>query len=221
MHKEDPFHPKIIKLLEEKSLVPEILKETLKQPLKGYRFSEDALLLANSIRPAPGENILEIGGGCGIIPLCIARQHPSVNITTIEIQESLAECAVYNVGLCKLEGQIQVIQGDARVLCPTLPKHSFHRVISNPPYRKVGDGKLNPEREKAVARHEITLSMKEIVEWSRELLVPGGKINFIYPSNRNTEASKWLKVYGFDLTEMEEIRRERNPVRIYHARLIN
>ena len=220
MHKEDPFHPKIIKMVEEKSLLPDILKETLKQPHKGYRFSEDALLLANSIRPAPGENILEIGSGCGIIPLCIARQHPSVKFTTIEIQEGLAECAQFNIALCKHEGQIKVIRGDARRLWQTLPKHSFQRVISNPPYRKAGEGKLNPEPEKAVARHEITLSMKEIVAWSRELLVSGGKINFIYPSSRYEEAAGWLKANGFDLTEMEEIRRERNPVRIYHARLI-
>ncbi|HXN07828.1 MAG TPA: methyltransferase, partial [Nitrospiria bacterium] len=110
-----PSSPIKVRLVEEKSVVPEGMEETLKQPLKGYRFSEDTLYLVNAIRPAPSENILEIGTGCGIISLCLAKQYPTIKITAIEIDEELSACAGENAALCGLENQIQIIQGDVQV----------------------------------------------------------------------------------------------------------
>jgi len=34
--------------------------------------------------------------------------------------------------------------------------HSFDVVVFNPPYRKLNSGKINPDPERAVARHEIS-----------------------------------------------------------------
>lgn len=217
MPKGKPSSPVKVRLVEEKSVVPEGMEETLKQPLKGYRFSEDALYLVNATRPAPSENILEIGTGCGILSLCLAKQYPTVKITAIEIDEELADCARENAALCGLGNQIQVIQEDARAIRNSLAKHSFHRILTNPPYHKVGKGRLNPEKKRALARHEVSLSLKEILEWSRELLVPGGKINFVFPSERYEEVTDWIELYGLNIIEMEEIIRKKNSIRLFEC----
>ncbi|HXN05816.1 MAG TPA: hypothetical protein VN944_01995, partial [Nitrospiria bacterium] len=86
-----------------------------------------------------------------------------------------------------------------------------------PPYRKVGAGRLNPEKKRAAARHEVSLSLKEILEWSRELLIPGGKINFVFPSDRYDEVTDWIELYGLNIIEMEEIIRKKNSIRLFHV----
>jgi tRNA1Val (adenine37-N6)-methyltransferase len=206
-----------IRLTEERSLEPDFLKEALFQPQKGYRFSADSLLLAEFIQPRPNERILEFGGGCGIIPLILAKKNSSVKIISIEIQDELVSCARKNVELYHLKEQIEFLQEDANTAWEKLLKGSFQRIITNPPYREAGMGRLNPEIEKAIARHEISLSLKNIIQWSRELLAPEGKINFIFPSIRNDEVIALLKKNQFELVEVEEIKRVRNGVRLFEA----
>ena len=209
------------RLVEERPIKAELLKPTLYQPAKGYRFTEDSLLLADSIHPELNESILEFGGGCGIIPLILAKKNPTVQIITLEIQKELAECSEKNVVLNGLNGQIQTLREDANFAWQKFKKKSFHRVITNPPYRTPGSGRLNPDDERAMARHEISLNLKNIIQWSVSLLAPGGKINFIFPSSRYEEALACLEKHRFELIEIEEVRRMRNSIRIFEAELKN
>ena len=44
------------------------------QPAQGYRFSLDALLLADFSRVPAGASVADLGTGCGVIPLVLARR---------------------------------------------------------------------------------------------------------------------------------------------------
>ena len=214
-----PLPDQPIQMTEERSVDIRLLKATLYQPVKGYRFTEDSLLLADSIHPKPDESILEFGGGCGIVSLIVAKKNPTVHIVTLEIQKELADCSEKNAALNDLTGQIQTLREDANLVWQKFKKKSFHRVITNPPYRIPGSGRLNPGDERAIARHEISLNLKNIIQWSASLLMPGGKINFIFPSSRYEETIACLEKYRFELIEIEEVRRERNSIRIFEAEL--
>ena len=69
----------------------------VKQNKYGYRFSIDAALLAYHAKPRPGDRVLDLGTGCGIIPLILAYQNPEIHVYGIEVQESLSEIAALNV----------------------------------------------------------------------------------------------------------------------------
>ena len=207
----------IIKLEEEREVDLSFLDKEIFQPDKGYRFTADALLLADTLHPQPNETILEFGGGCGIIPLILAKKYPTVKITSFEIQEELASCAKKNVELYALQNQILILNEDAREGWQKLTNGSFQRVVSNPPYRETGKGKLNPSSEKAIARHELSLNLSDIIQWSSFLLQPDGRLNFIFPSSRYREVTLLLEKSNFDLTDIEEIKRTRNSVRIIEA----
>jgi len=158
------------------------------QPLKGYRFSIDALLLASFFRERPGEHILEVGPGSGIISLILAVRSPAVRITGIEIQEDLADLARRNVAMNGLDDRVDMQRGDIRQIGKHFPASSFDAVLFNPPYRGMQSGKVNPDRQKAVARHEVEGSFADFLRGARQVLKPAGRVAFIYPAPRSVEA---------------------------------
>lgn len=158
------------------------------QPAKGYRFSVDALLLASFFRERPGESILEIGPGSGIIGLILALRTDNVQLTGIEIQEELADLARRNVAMNHLSDRIDIQAGDIRQMAKRFSPSSFDAIVFNPPYRRMHSGKVNPDRQKAVARHEVEGSFSDFLHGARHVLKPGGRVAFIYPAPRSAEA---------------------------------
>ena len=152
---------------------------------KGYRFSIDALLLASFFQEKPGENILEIGPGSGIISFILAVRTPTVRINGLEIQADLADMARRNTVLNNLSERVFIETGDIRQVSP---KHFFDAAVFNPPYRKINTGRTNNLLQKAIARHEITGSLKDFLHGSYRLLKPSGRVAFIYPATRGAEA---------------------------------
>jgi len=69
----------------------------VKQERSGYRFSIDSILLACHAGPNPGDKVLDLGTGCGIISLILAYREPNLKIFGIEVQKELADIAVSNV----------------------------------------------------------------------------------------------------------------------------
>ncbi|MCI0416439.1 methyltransferase, partial [bacterium] len=133
----------------------------IRQSRHGYRFALDAILLAHFLRIEAGEDALEIGCGNGVIPVLVSRLKKYRRIVAVEIQSELAHLAHANVERNHAQ-RIEVIQADALQLRKKLPAKAFDLVYSNPPYRKLGTGKLNPSREKAIARHEINLRLEDL-----------------------------------------------------------
>ena len=124
------------------------------QPRHGYRFSIDAVLLAHQVRLQSEETVLDLGTGCGIIPLILAYRHPDIISFGIEIQKELAHIAIANVDANHLQNQIRVLCRDMRRLKPEDIGGPVDLVVCNPPYHKPKSGRINPDRQRAIARHE-------------------------------------------------------------------
>ena len=58
----------------------------------------------------------------------------------------------------------------------------------------MGSGKLNPGREKALARHEIAGSIADFLRAASYALEPGGRVCLIYPCTRMVEAIHRMRV---------------------------
>jgi tRNA1(Val) A37 N6-methylase TrmN6 len=165
----------------------------IEQSTQGYRYSVEPFLLADFIRLQPEFQVLDVGTGCGIIPLLLMTREPGLKITAIEVQKSLHDLAQQNVAKNRLSSHIQVIHGDFLQVAKTLENETFDMVISNPPYRKVNTGRTNPNGEKAIARHELSLDLQSLLKQSASLLRPGGKIALAYPPERLTEVLSEMK----------------------------
>jgi len=154
------------------------------QKKKGYRFSIDAAILAHHIRLRATDIAVDLGTGCGVIPLILSLQTPSAQIYGIEIQKDLAELASGNVRLNHMEGRITIVHGDMKDFKSYLTPGTADVVFSNPPYRKVLSGRINPEAERAVARHEIKACLSDVVSVAGGLLKRSGRLVVIYPAER-------------------------------------
>src|SRR5512136_2560356 len=113
------------------------------QKKKGYRYTIDSVLLAHFVEPKKGERILELGAGSGVISLLLAFRNPGVRVTGLELQADLADMAGRSISTNCLVGRVNIIQGDVRNIAEFLESRSKDVVVFNPPYRKMGSGKLN------------------------------------------------------------------------------
>jgi tRNA1Val (adenine37-N6)-methyltransferase len=170
---------------------------TLCQPKAGYRFSLDPLILAAHIHPARQDRILDIGCGCGILCLILAGRHPDLQITGIEIQETLAEMARKNAIENHIQDRVRILHQDVRTLAPETMPAPADWVISNPPYKKMSTGRLNPDPGKARARHEITLDIDTLVHLAHLFLRPRGRLCLIFPASRTRDLTEALDREGF------------------------
>jgi len=169
----------------------------------GYRFSVDALLLAEFVSVKSTDYVVDLGAGCGIISLLIAINREVKFIFGLEIQEELASQARRNIVLNHLEEKISITRGDLRNL-PINPG-SANVVICNPPYRKGKSGRVNPDPCKAIARHEIAANLNDILNAGKTLLEPGGKLALIYPANRLTEIFTKMRTYSLEPKRLQII----------------
>lgn len=157
------------------------------QKRKGYRFSLDAVLLARFVSLKAKSRAVDLGTGSAVIPLILAVRFPESSWTGLEIQKELAALALKSIEFNDLANRIAVINGDARKIEEIFPGNNFDAVTFNPPYRKINSGRINPDGEKAVARHEIQGSLKDFLRAAAYLLKPGGRVFTIYPARRLAE----------------------------------
>jgi tRNA1Val (adenine37-N6)-methyltransferase len=160
---------------------------TLHQSTHGYRFALEAFLLADFVpTPAP-DPLIDLGTGCGVVVLFLARRFPHLCYVGLELQRSLAVLAQRNVVCNGLEHHIGIVQGDMRQASSLFPAGLFGTVVCNPPYRAVGHGRLNPHPEKAIARHELTVTLPQLVQAAWHLLRRRGLFVMVYHPARLPE----------------------------------
>jgi len=171
----------------------------------GYRYSIEPYLLADFARMPANARVLDIGSGCGIISLLLLKRHPGLRLTGVEIQPELNRWALGNIKSHGRESVIEAIEGDIVKLAPTWEEGSFDAIVSNPPYRKINTGRTNPDRGKALARHEITLNLGSLLTAAHRLLRPGGSLTLAYPPVRLQEVLAALAGRGLSPSRLRFI----------------
>jgi tRNA1Val (adenine37-N6)-methyltransferase len=171
---------------------------TVRQTRTGYRFSIDAVLLAYHVDPLPGDTIVDLGTGCGIIPMILAYRCSDITVFGVELQEELASMAQRNVKDNALDDRISILCQDMKILQPDRVNGPVDLVVSNPPYRLENSGRINPNRQRAVARHEIKVSLNDVVQAARRILRVSGRLFAIYPAERLADILTCMRGAGIE-----------------------
>lgn len=177
----------------------------------------DAIAIASHVTVKKSQIFaVDIGCGCGIISLLLSKKHPELIITGIEIQKELAELAKKNSEQNKLSDQIKIICEDINNVTVNDIGRSADIIVANPPFKKKDSGRLNPDRQKAIARHEIYLSMNQLFKCASRLLAPDGNLYFIYPVDRIEDINHAMEQHGFffKFTRLVHTQKDMPPKRI-------
>jgi tRNA1Val (adenine37-N6)-methyltransferase len=177
----------------------------IKQDATGYRFSIDAVLLAYHANPRSGERLLDLGTGCGIIPLILAYRNPGITAVGIEIQDELADLAISNVNANNMQNRITVLRRDMRELKPDMIGGPVDLVVCNPPYHKPNSGRLNPNPQRATARHELKVNLIDLLRTVRRMLRPAGRFVTVYTAERMVELLSQMRSDGIEPKFMRTI----------------
>ena len=168
------------------------------QKTKGFRFTLDAVLLAHFVSLKEGDRVVDLGSGTGIIPLLLTTRLNKIQVTGVEIQQEMAEMANRSVEMNQLTEKITIMEGDLRNIHKSLVGGIFHVVTANPPYGALGEGLINSEHNKALARHEIKCSLEDVVQSASKLLNYQGRFALIHRVERLADLFTLLRQYDLE-----------------------
>ena len=184
----------------------------LAQPQRGYRFSADSVALAEFAQASPAEAVLDLGAGCGVIPILMCLRSPFRYAVGVEVESELVSLARMNVAQFRLGDKIRILQTDLRILSSDALSRIFPRssswvdvVTSNPPYWPANRGRLNPSSQKAAARHEILLTLAELLAAARRFLRPGGRFYLSHLESREKEIVDGLEQNSLKVVRVQRV----------------
>src|SRR5699024_1386146 len=104
------------------------------------------------------------------------------------IQPEVAELANESVKLNNLNNQIQIINDDINNLVKNLETEMFDVITCNPPFFKALEtSNFNQSDYKTIARHEVNLTIEQVIKISRKLLKNKGILGIVHRPERLME----------------------------------
>lgn len=153
-----------------------------------YRFTMDTVLLAAFTHVKRGDVLADFCSGSGVVPVLICGKTEKINrFFCVEIQPDLAELASRNLTLNGLDKRGEVICADVADCVKQLRSQRVNLITANPPYSKVGCGIQNADYGISVARSEILITMKRLVESAASVLAKGGRFVIVHTASRSAE----------------------------------
>jgi len=142
---------------------------------QNHRFGTDAFLLANFAAPRKKDKMLDLGCGCGVIPLVARYQFETREIHGMDIQAEAIDLFKLGIETSKQENMHPHLL-DLKQIRTVLPDQDFDLVTCNPPYKKVGAGILSDNSPEAIARHEIHCTLQDVCDAAASVLKFGGRL---------------------------------------------
>ena len=155
-----------------------------------FKFSIDSILLAEFVKAKKNQKILDMCCGNAPIPLILSTKDGSLQIDAVEIQKEVYELAKKSI---EEDGfrNINLYNCDIKYFYST---KKYDIVICNPPFFKIEEKSvLNDNIIKRIARHEVAITLKEVVEIAKKNLTDNGKFYIVNRVNRFLETINELQ----------------------------
>lgn len=178
--------------------------EIIQHPGK-FCFGMDAVLLSNFVRVKPGESVLDLGTGTGIIPILLTAKTEGEHFVGLEIQDESADMARRSVAHNHLESKVEIVNGDIKEAARLFGSASFDVITTNPPYMIGQHGITNASDTKAIARHEVLCTLDDILRESAKILKPRGRFYMVHRPFRLAEILSKMVAVGIEPKRMRMV----------------
>jgi len=171
-----------------------------------FLFSLDSVLLPNFVTLNKNvKTIMDLGTGNAPIPLILSTK-TKAKIIGIEIQKDVYELAKKTVEYNSLQDKIELYNLDIKNLKDNFEGDSIDVITCNPPYFKV-DAKshLNDNPHKIIARHEVSLTLEDLLKASKYLLKNNGVLALVHRTDRFLDIVRLCSEYGLEVKKIRFI----------------
>ncbi len=171
-----------------------------------HRFTGDSVLLSEFAKPTRNTTACDLCSGCGIIPLLwfVGANVSPKRVVGVEIDDEAAELFRHSVEINAIGDTVTVLQADLREIERHLPRQSFTLVTCNPPYFKVGTGKV-ADSARGIARHDISADITDVLTAADYLLSYGGRLCVTFPPDRLVELFAAMTAVGIEPKRMQAV----------------
>lgn len=151
----------------------------LYQPSEGYCYNSDSIFLYDFISSFnPRGSVLDVGAGCGVVGLLVARDNEKVELEAVEKQAVFSELATINARVNKIEYKLHE--------CDFLEleeSKKYDYIISNPPFYPEGVTKSDNQML-FNARYNVNLPLRDFFKKVSRLLKPKAHFIFCYDATQ-------------------------------------
>ncbi len=162
---------------------------------------ETELLVEQALEHLPEQpcNVADLGTGSGAIALAIATERPNVQVTATDISQSALEVAMKNAARLGVRN-ITFRQGDW--FAPLADQH-YRLIVSNPPYVRVGDprleaGTLYEPVDALISGYDGLDALRMICTAARRYLNSQGVLVLEHACDQKNAVHKLLSQGGFE-----------------------
>ena len=163
---------------------------------KYFNFSLDSVLLSDFVKINPTvKKIIDLGtGNAPILMILSTKVNKNVELIGIEVQKEMYELAEKSLKINDLENRITLYNENIKNIFNIYDTDTFDIVVSNPPYFKYKPNSiLNENIVKSIARHEIYITIDDIIRISKKLLKNKGSLFLVHRTDRFIEIITKLK----------------------------
>ncbi len=163
-----------------------------------HTFGTDAVLLSDFAKIKPRDKALDMGTGCGIIPLLWLRNEKINNVSCLDIQKNAYEQVNYSIELNGIGDRIKAYNCDLREINKVFSAEQFSLVTMNPPYKPVGTGIESLGESAKIARHEICCNIEDACKAASYLLKYGGRFCMCHRPERLVDTLSLMREYKLE-----------------------
>jgi tRNA1(Val) A37 N6-methylase TrmN6 len=174
------------------------------------------MILADFSMPRKHETAVEIGTGCGAIPLYWLSLTEVKKVFAIDIQESACMQLRKSIKLSEIGEKIEVIHADIKEGVPQILAHSINLVVCNPPYKALGSGLVNEKKERLIARHEQECTIEDVTKSAARFLNFWGRLCMCHRVERLCEVLESMRKSGIEPKKIRFVQqRKSSPAKLF------
>ena len=155
------------------------------------KVGTDAILLGRWVEVKPTDVVLDIGTGCGLLPLMIAQKGVA-QVDAVDIDAASIEEATINFEASQWRDQLKAYHAD---IVDFQTDKKYDLVISNPPFFN-RFSKCDSERKSRARHNDVGLSYATICREACRLMKPEGRLAVVLPADVSLDFLKTAEEFS-------------------------
>ena len=151
---------------------------------EGYRYTVDSVLLGYFASGRKVNVAVDIGAGCGIVGFILLHAGAARSAVFVERDRSLTAACRLGIEANGFGDRAEAVKTDINQRGWLEKLKNVGLIVSNPPYRTCGSGIVSSSENVATAKHEIAMTVDDVVKCSARALGAKGRLCMIVPPDR-------------------------------------